>query len=86
MNRLAIFIIILCAIMFAGHAAAATWKCPPTPHDEIGPFYKPNAPLRSRIGSGYVLYGTVRSAATAWKPASRRPMPDVPPTFISWLT
>lgn len=43
---------------------AAAWKCPPTPQDEIGPFYRPNAPLRDRIGSGYVLKGTVRSAAT----------------------
>ena len=36
--------------------------CPPTPWDEIGPFYRPSAPQRSRIGSGYLLTGTVRSA------------------------
>jgi len=35
--------------------------CPPTPWDEIGPFYRPNAPVRSTIGAGYVLTGTVRS-------------------------
>jgi len=44
--------------------ATAAWKCAPPPHDEIGPFYRPNPPLRSKIGSGYVLQGTVRSAAT----------------------
>lgn len=43
---------------------AATWKCAPTPQDEIGPFYRPNAPLRTKIGRGYVLKGTVLSAAT----------------------
>jgi protocatechuate 3,4-dioxygenase beta subunit len=36
--------------------------CPPTEPDEIGPFYKPDAPVRSRIGTGYVLIGTVRSS------------------------
>jgi protocatechuate 3,4-dioxygenase beta subunit len=45
-------------------ATPAVWKCPPTPQDEIGPFYRPNAPVRSKIGSGYVLEGVVRSAAT----------------------
>lgn len=58
-------IIALSAILVSPlSAAAAAWKCTPTPHDEIGPFYSPNAPLRDRIGSGYVLQGTVRSAAT----------------------
>jgi len=54
---------------FANPAAAAEWKCTPTPQDEIGPFYRPNAPLRSEIGRGYILEGTVRSAATC------RPIP-----------
>ena len=38
-------------------------RCPPTPWDEIGPFYRPNAPVRSSIGKGYLLSGTVRSSA-----------------------
>jgi len=50
-------------------AAAAAWKCAPTTQDEIGPFYRPKAPLRSEIGRGYILEGTVRSAATC------RPIP-----------
>jgi protocatechuate 3,4-dioxygenase beta subunit len=49
-------------ILLCGSAEAR--RCTPTPHDEIGPFYRPNAPVRSQIGSGYVLKGTVRSAAT----------------------
>lgn len=35
--------------------------CQPTPYDEIGPFYRPNAPVRSKVGKGYLLKGTVRS-------------------------
>jgi len=38
-------------------------RCTPTPWDEIGPFYRPNAPQRNSIGKGYFLSGTVRSAA-----------------------
>ncbi len=36
--------------------------CEPTPEDEMGPFYRPGAPLRSKIGDGYLLTGTVKSA------------------------
>jgi protocatechuate 3,4-dioxygenase beta subunit len=49
--------------------AAAQWKCQPTPQDEIGPFYRQNSPVRSKIGTGYILEGVVRSAATC------RPIP-----------
>ena len=37
-------------------------RCTPTPPDSLGPFYKPHAPLRNRVGRGYVLSGTVRAA------------------------
>jgi protocatechuate 3,4-dioxygenase beta subunit len=42
---------------------ASANRCPPTPQDEIGPYYHPNAPQRTRIGSGYLLTGVVRDAA-----------------------
>jgi hypothetical protein len=48
------------------HAAAsgdAPLKCTPTPADALGPFYLPDAPVRAKVGHGYVLRGTVRSAA-----------------------
>lgn len=48
--------------VFSG-AASGAMKCPPTEPDEVGPFYKPDAPVRSRIGTGYILTGTVRSTA-----------------------
>lgn len=41
-------------------AGAAT--CTPTEADLLGPFYKPDAPLRASVGKGYVLQGVVRSA------------------------
>lgn len=42
--------------------AAADYQCPPTRPDMKGPFYKPDAPLRSSVGKGYVMTGTVKSA------------------------
>lgn len=35
--------------------------CEPTPFDEIGPFYRPDAPIRNKIGSGYFIKGSVLS-------------------------
>mgnify|MGYP001176962942 CR=1 FL=1 len=43
-------------------SAATEYRCQPTPEDEMGPFYRPDAPLRSKIGNGYLLTGTVISA------------------------
>lgn len=37
--------------------------CAPTPPDALGPFYKPGAPQRTAVGSGYTLNGVIRSAA-----------------------
>jgi protocatechuate 3,4-dioxygenase beta subunit len=37
--------------------------CEPTPVDDPGQFYTPNAPVRTRVGRGYVLSGFVRSTA-----------------------
>jgi catechol 1,2-dioxygenase len=43
------------------HAAAAGGpaKCEPNQPDMLGPFYEPGAPVRTSVGSGYVLSGTV---------------------------
>ena len=37
----------------------ATIECEATEPDSMGPFYEPNAPFRSQVGSGYVLSGRV---------------------------
>jgi len=43
-------------------AAAADYRCAPTRPDADGPFYRPGAPLRNSLGSGYLLFGEVKSA------------------------
>lgn len=43
---------------------AQNYPCDPTPPDLLGPFYTPNAPERSLVGSGYLLTGQVKSALT----------------------
>jgi len=61
--------IVLFLLATSGYSHAVT--CSPTPWDEIGPFYRPNAPERTSIGKGYLLSGTVRSAVGC------RPLPNV---------
>jgi len=36
--------------------------CTPTVPEALGPFYRPNAPVRDRVGQGYVLRGRVMSS------------------------
>lgn len=55
-----LFAIILLAVLVGDVEGAV--KCSPTKPDALGPFYKPDAPVRNVIGSGYVLTGTVRSS------------------------
>lgn len=43
--------------------APSPGACTPTPPDALGPFYKPGAPVRDRVGQGHVLRGVVRSSA-----------------------
>jgi protocatechuate 3,4-dioxygenase beta subunit len=44
------------------HVATGHVNCKPTQPDMLGPFYKPGAPVRTSVGSGYVLSGTVLAA------------------------
>jgi protocatechuate 3,4-dioxygenase beta subunit len=55
---LAAGLLLLAAVPAESRAAA----CKATEPDILGPFYKPNAPIRSSVGMGYVLKGTVRSS------------------------
>ena len=38
--------------------------CEPTRPDMLGPFYEPDAPVRTSVGSGYVLSGAVLAAGS----------------------
>jgi protocatechuate 3,4-dioxygenase beta subunit len=55
------FIACLLVLMSLGADAQAA-TCSPTEPDMLGPFYKPDAPVRSSVGKGYILQGTVRSS------------------------
>src|SRR5918992_1528976 len=45
------------------HASAGgPANCKPTQPDMLGPFYEPGAPVRTSVGSGYVLSGAVLGA------------------------
>ena len=66
MRKFVMLIITLLAVWLASGlppAVAADYACAPTAPDSLGPFYKPDAPVRSSVGDGYVLTGTVKSAA-----------------------
>ena len=44
------------------HVAGRSADCKPTQPDMLGPFYEPGAPVRTSVGSGYGLSGTVLAA------------------------
>jgi catechol 1,2-dioxygenase len=60
LKALALVAITVGMVSVPDYAQAA--RCTPTPWDEIGPFYRPNAPVRGSIGRGYLLTGVVRSS------------------------
>jgi len=65
MSRIALLAAVLAALASgAAPAPQAASACRPTPPDALGPFYEPGAPVRSKIGTGYVLSGRVLAART----------------------
>lgn len=69
-------ILVLCSCDNSSKTAIVE-TCEPTPFDEIGPFYRPNAPIRNKVGSGYLLEGRVLSTNNC------RPLPKAKLEF--WL-
>lgn len=57
----ALIVLIVCTYPVSIFAAGSQSTCEATPEDEMGPFYKPGAPYRTSVGSGYLLLGTVKS-------------------------
>jgi len=62
--------IVLATVLLGGGVGVWTWdlraaasppKCPITPTGYMDPNYTPNPPVRSHVGSGFVLTGVVRS-------------------------
>jgi protocatechuate 3,4-dioxygenase beta subunit len=59
----------LALVVVAGSAASgagsAPSACTPTRSDSLGPYYEPDAPVRSKVGTGgYVLTGRVLATRT----------------------
>ena len=52
------------ALVAVNASPVSAQSCEPTRRDALGPFYVPDAPVRSSVGTGYVLSGVVRSAET----------------------
>ncbi len=48
--------------VFTHPSAGCAETCKPTTPDALGPMYKPEAPVRSNVGTGYVLTGMVKSS------------------------
>jgi protocatechuate 3,4-dioxygenase beta subunit len=61
-NMKCIHYLVLILLGLLGISTAFGETCKPTRPDALGPFYKPDAPVRSSVGKGYVLAGVVRSA------------------------
>ncbi len=58
---------VLLAGLYPGESSAQRSEqkppaCEPTTPDSLGPFYEPNAPMRTSVGEGYTLSGEVKSA------------------------
>ena len=62
MTRLAVIAVALAAFGVTGSGTEAASRCTPTRADALGPFYEPGAPVRSKVGAGYVLSGRVLTA------------------------
>jgi protocatechuate 3,4-dioxygenase beta subunit len=62
MTRVLFASLVLGLTLAVSSSPQAASSCRPTPPDSLGPFYEPGAPVRSKIGSGYVLSGTVLGA------------------------
>ena len=61
--RLSLLVAAAAAFLGLGLAPSdAARNCRPTPPDALGPFYEPGAPIRSKVGTGYVLTGRVLAA------------------------
>ena len=69
-SRYLLSCLLLTGLIACDNRAAQIPSCEPTPYDEIGPFYRPGAPVRNTVGTGYVLSGQVLSSKGC------RPLPN----------
>jgi catechol 1,2-dioxygenase len=67
--RLAAIALVALAVGGGSAGSDAASRCAPTRADALGPFYEPGAPVRSKVGTGYVLSGRVLT--TGCRPIAR---------------
>jgi protocatechuate 3,4-dioxygenase beta subunit len=60
-NTLALALLTGVLFLLGPQAGSAAPPCLPTEPDMLGPFYVPDAPIRTSVGKGYFLKGIVRS-------------------------
>jgi protocatechuate 3,4-dioxygenase beta subunit len=71
MRALAVLSLVLgVAALGVATGSEAARGCVPTRADALGPFYEAGAPVRSKVGTGYVLSGRVLAARTC-RPIAR---------------
>lgn len=59
----AVLVLLTLSVATTAAGASPEYRCTPTRPDAEGPFYKAGAPVRNKIGEGYLLMGEVKSAA-----------------------
>ena len=64
MALLVLVVLALTAIGGLASGSEAAPACRATRADALGPFYEPRAPVRTKVGTGYVLTGRVLAART----------------------
>lgn len=55
----AVVVFALVALGATAPVSGGASRCAPTRADALGPFYEPGAPVRAKVGTGYVLRGRV---------------------------
>ena len=71
MRRLAALALGILALGLGSAGTDAAARCTPTRADALGPFYEPGAPVRSKVGTGYVLRGRVLTTGCRPIPRAR---------------
>lgn len=71
MARLAALVLGILALGAGSAGSDAATRCAPTRADALGPFYEPGAPVRSKVGAGYVLSGRVMTTGCRAIPKAR---------------
>ena len=59
---LKVFLVLSVLMASVVFSLAGAETCKPTDPDMLGPFYKPGTPVRSSVGTGYILRGVVLSS------------------------